>query len=294
MSDRVRMTVSGERDIRQTIERAVQDMPALPDVISKILQETEREYASSNDLEKLLGSDPALAAKTLRVVNSAYYGLPQQVSCLSQAVVILGLQQIRNLVLSISALSIMKAKTARQREIQRQIWTHSFATASGANIVAKKKRLEPGDCELVFVGGLLHDLGKLFLFSNFTDTYQEVLHYAETKGVSVCEAEDLLLGINHAELGKELGRFWNFPERVVELIGPHYGPFEGEPQPMIFCIHVADCLSANLYTEGKKQRLIDVDVEEWLGCNEAEVRWLSDQIAIKVAAANEFFGLIAA
>ena len=288
------MTGLGERSIRQTIERAIQDMPALPDVISKILQETEREYASSNDLEKLLGSDPALAAKTLRVVNSAYYGLPQQVSCLSQAVVILGLQQIRNLVLSISALSIMKARTARQREIQRAIWTHSFATASGANIIAKKKRLEPADCDLVFIGGLLHEVGKLFLFSNFTDTYQEVLHYAETKGVPEAEAEQLLLGVTHRELGKELGSFWNFPEKVVELIGPHEGPFEDEAQPKIFSIHIADRLAYNLFDDHKKKKLLDVYAEEWLGCNETEMRWLSEQISLKVTAANEFFGLIAA
>src|SRR5215207_6784467 len=98
----------GNTFVRTSIEKSVQDLPALPTVVMRILKETESTDTCAQTIERMLGSEQALASKVLRVVNSAYYGLSGQVTSLSQAVMILGMPQVRNLVLSVSAVSVMK------------------------------------------------------------------------------------------------------------------------------------------------------------------------------------------
>src|ERR1700712_3732037 len=114
--------------VRRQIARALQDLPALPSVVGKVLSETENPNATAASIEKMISSDQVLASKVLRVVNSAYYGLSGQVTSLGQAIVILGMQQIRNLVLSVCALSQVKPTTPRQHEVLKQFWLHSFGT----------------------------------------------------------------------------------------------------------------------------------------------------------------------
>src|SRR5436190_6608594 len=116
--------------VKKSIEKSVQDLPALPSVVTRILRETESPDACAQNIERMISAEQALASKVLRVVNSAYYGLSGQVTSLSQAIVILGLQQVRNLVLSVSAISSIKPRTPRQQETMKMFWQHSFGTAA--------------------------------------------------------------------------------------------------------------------------------------------------------------------
>jgi HD-like signal output (HDOD) protein len=277
--------------LRGAIERALQDMPALPIVVSKVLEETQKEHVNYHDLEKLLASDQALSAKTLRVVNSAYYGLAGQVSSIGQAVVILGLQQIRNLVLSLSALSMVKTRTERQKQIVRTLWSHSFGTAAGAQAIGRRKRFDSAECELLFLGGLMHDIGKLFLYGNFTETYESLVEMAKKDGTSLTELEGGYLGMSHPEVGRMLAERWRFPEALAELIGSHEGPFNEHTKPAQMVVHCADRLSpAGL----EPPEPLDPFAAEWLGLPEAELEVLRSMIAGKVQAAEDFLGLVAA
>lgn len=285
---------AGKLSCKQYVDKALRDLPALPAVVTRLLEVTSRDETTSSEIEELIGSDQAISTKLLRVVNSSYFGLPRQVSSIGQAVVILGFQQVRNLVLSVSALSVFTARTPRAREIQRTCWEHAFGAASAAQEVARLKRLDQRDQETAFLGGLLHDVGKLFLFSTFTANYQVVLANAEKKKQNIAVVERPVFGYDHAEIGQRLALAWNFPEQLVILIGRHEGGFGGEPFPLLYCVHAADRL-ANAVQAGESDwpdGTIDPAVMAWLGFDGATSEKLKAMMAIKVQEASETIGLL--
>jgi HD-like signal output (HDOD) protein len=285
---------AGKLSCKNYVDKALRDLPPLPAVVSRLLDLTSKDDTTSTEVEEIISSDQAISAKLLRVVNSSYFGLPRQVSSISQAVVILGFQQVRNLVLSVSALGIFTARTPRAREIQRECWEHAFGAASGAQTIARLKRLEPRDQETVFLGGLLHDVGKLFLFSTFTSNYQMVLADAEKRGKNVVELEKPMFGSDHAEIGQRLAVAWNFPEQLIMLIGRHEGNFDGAPFPMLYCVHAADRLANAVMAQGREwpDGTIDPLVNDWLGFTEDEYADLRSQIEIKLQDASETIGMM--
>lgn len=282
--------------VKKSIEKALQDLPALPNVVARVLRETESPDANAATVERMISADQALASKVLRVVNSAYYGLSGQVTSLSQAIVILGMHQVRNLVLSVSAISMMRPKTPRQHEVLRRFWLHSFGTAAAASLICQKKRIPPKDAEMVFVGGLLHDIGRLFLFSNFTQTYDQVIKFAEEKGLSIEEAEVRLLGMGHGEIGEEMAKFWKLPPALVQLIARHEGPFGPGDDPMILALHCSDMMTKNLYfdQEFAVPTTLDPVAEQWLGFTEDDYAKALRETEAKVEEASNLFGMMAA
>lgn len=282
--------------VRLSIEKSLRDLPALPGIVARVLKETENQDVSAHSIERLLSSDQALASKVLRVVNSAYYGLSGQITSLSQAIMILGMPQVRNLVLSVSAISTMKPKTPRQQETLKLFWLHAFGTAAATQLIAQQKRMKVNDMETLFLGGLLHDIGRLFLYSMFTQTYDQVLKYAEDKQISATEAEEKLLGLNHSQIGAAMAVAWKLPASLTDLIARHEGPFEADDDPTLFAVHAGDVLTGHLYysTENIVQLPIDPIAQEWLGFDEEEFAELKQQTERKIEEASALFGLLAA
>ncbi|MBX3118888.1 MAG: HDOD domain-containing protein [Fimbriimonadaceae bacterium] len=280
--------------VKRYIMQAVQDLPPLPAMITKILEETQKEDVSASTLEKLLSSDQALAVKTLRVVNSAYYGLEGQVSSLSQAVVILGIQQLRNLVLSVSAIGMLNAKNPRQQQLQREFWLHSIATASTAQVIAQKKRFSAATSELIFVGGLLHDLGRLFLYTNFTDQYQNAEKEAQKTGLSLIAQEEASLGVTHTDIGLALGSLWKFPKELVMYMSEHEGPFDANSDSGVMAVHVSDKLAQRVMKGGAINAEIDGYVDNWLGFDEAEIQAIEETIGQRMSNFQEMYQMMAA
>ncbi len=282
--------------VRLSIEKSLRDLPALPDIVARVLKETESPDASAQSVEKLLSSDQALASKVLRVVNSAFYGLSGQITSLSQAIMILGMPQVRNLVLSVSAISAMKPKTARQQETLKFFWLHAFGTAAATQIIANQKKMRVNDTEALFLGGLLHDIGRLFLYSMFTQTYDQVLKYAEDKKVSALEAEDKLLGLNHSQIGATMATMWKLPESLIELIAKHEGPFVTIDEPTLFAVHAGDNMTQHLYFGSDSTMMTPMDpiALEWLDMDESELEDLRTKTMRKVDEASALFGLLTA
>lgn len=291
------MTLSVDnRFLRKTIERALKDLPALPAAVAKILSEIEDPNVSAAKLEKLISTDQGLSARVLRVVNSAYYGLSGQVSSLSQAVVILGMQQVRNLVLSVGAISNLHPRTARQRETMRQFWQHSFGTAAATEIILNFKGAPQRDVETAFVGGLLHDIGRLFLFVNFTEIYDDLIRYAAEKGIPLEEAELAFMGLTHGQVGAEMARAWKLPESIVDLIANHEGPFTEDSSALEMAVHIGDWLTKRTYypEEMVQQFQPDPAAFDWLQMTEAELKGLEEATLERIRDAESLLGLEAA
>jgi len=283
--------------VKKSIERSVQDLPALPTIVARILKETESPDACAQTIERMIGSEQALASKVLRVVNSAYYGLSGQVTSLQQAIVILGMQQVRNLVLSVSAISSIKPRTPRQHETMKQFWLHSFGTAAATQIIAKRKNFRVHDMETAFVGGLLHDIGRLFLFCNFTQTYDQVIKYAEQKKLPVESAELKLLGLCHSEVGSQMATQWKLPANLVKMIAAHEGPFvEEDSDPMIYALTIADWITKDLYfpPEMVECSMPPEFVFTWLNFSPEDLDSLKEETSERIEDAQQLFGLLAA
>lgn len=268
---------------RRSIFKSLGDLPPLPAVASKVIVEAESPDASPASMEAIIHSDPAIAAKALKVVNSAYYGLPGQVSSLTQACMLLGVQQIRNIVLGMCAMNALTAGQMNTAGIT-QFWLHSFATAHGSRLIGLQKKVRPVNLDLLFVAGLLHDLGKLFLFTKFSEFYAQVLEqWAENPGpIHVIEQE--LLGVTHDVIGGEITEIWGLPSALSELIAKHEGPFDASSPELCFPIHIGDELSKYLYEQDAYARapLFDPVAEEWLGYSDAQKQELAAAIQAQV------------
>lgn len=280
--------------LRRYIDKAMVDLPALPNVVMQVIQATERETISTSEIEKLLASDPAITAKLLKVVNSAYFGLPRQIVNVNQTIAILGLLQVRNLVMSIGVLNVLNSPTPRIVEIQKQFWQHSFASASCAEQLAKTRSKPRKDVETYFVGALLHDVGRLFLFTLFNLPYQEVLKESLKKEEPLDEVERRVLGTTHAELGAALAEKWNLPPVLVEMIRCHDAPPEGVVDDSILCVHVADAIANELApaeTAGIASGIHPTAMTQ-LGITESELEQLRETTAAQLAKAQDLLGVL--
>lgn len=282
--------------VKETVSKATQELPPLPNVLVKILQLTESSDSGSvSEIEQLIRSDQAISSKLLRVVNSAYFGLSGQVASVSQAIVVLGYQQVRNLVLSVSMMSSFSAVNSKAKDAQQRLWESAFATASVAQLIARKKRFDARDQELVFVGGLLQNIGGLFMLSTLSRPYLSVLEEAFNTGSYLADIENVRLGINHAEVGRDLFTRWKLPEPLVLLVARHEGPFAGEVIPTLAAVHIGERMG-DLVLSGKPITLAELKLDDahaaWLNFSDEEFLCIEEEARIKIDAALDLIGAL--
>lgn len=196
-------------------------LPTLAPVASKLVEISAREETTIADIANLVSKDISLSAKVLKVVNSAFYSFPQKISTIQQAVSILGINAVRNLVFSFSFLSIEPDGKADAFDY-RNFWTHSLAGGVSARLIAA--RIRDKDLEEFFIVGLLQNAGQLFLARAFPEGYAAVLAKVEESGCSVNEAEEAILGAEHSLVGSEVFKAWRFPEGIWRPIRFHHQP----------------------------------------------------------------------
>lgn len=281
--------------LRRYIEKAMVDLPALPHVVMQVVQATERDTVTTTELESLLSTDAAITTKLLKVVNSAYFGLPRQVTNINQTIAILGYHQVRNLVMSIGVLNVLNSPSPRIAEVQKAFWANSFAAASAAEMVAKHKRFSRHQSESIFVGGLLHDVGRLFLLSLFNLPYLEVIKESIAREEPLSQVEARVLGVTHAELGGALAEKWNFPETLVSMIRWHEAPSMLTPEdPQVSCVHVADWLAntlSNIEFTGTLPGL-DPQAATWLEMDENGLKEMAESCRNQVKLAGDLLGVM--
>lgn len=270
------------------------DLPALPNVVVSVLEATEREGVTTTELENTLASDQAILTKLLKVVNSAYFGLPRRISSVSQAITILGLHQVRNLVLSIGVVSALSSNSPRVIESQKRFWVHSLATATLAQSIARRKKMSMVEQELCFVGGMLHGVGRLFLFTLFSLPYQEVVKESKRTETLLSQCEQKSLGTTSSELGAELAERWNFPEELVELIRAH-DQVDEESKATAYSVHIASRLATKIVgADGASvEEEVDPVANEWWDVSQEEYVQMEAEVNQRLETANEIFNMAA-
>lgn len=270
------------------------DLPALPTVVMQVVQATEKDTATTTEIENLLSADAAITTKLLKVVNSAYFGLPRQIVNVNQTIAILGMHQVRNLVMSIGVLNALSSPSPRIVEVQKAFWQHSFASASCAESIARSKGMPKKDMETIFIGGLLHDVGRLFLFTLFNLPYQEVLKESATRGEALSSVEQRILGVTHAELGGILAEKWNFPDGLIQMIRHHDPLPEGTVSGEIYCSHIADSVANQLAPTEivGSSGPVDARALAWLGYTDEQWGQLQERTAQQVELAKDMLGVL--
>lgn len=222
------------QELRSQIER-IDTLPTIPGVLRKLLAVIERPRISISEIGSFIANDPVLTSRVLKVVNSPIYGFPGRISSLNQALILLGLNVVRGMLLGVSVFEAMQKTMVG-------LWEHSLGCAIASRIIAK--RLGVKEPEEVSVAALLHDIGKVVLGLKFPEEYRQIMADAENEGTFIFEAEKKLLNINHADAGGWIAKKWNFPVNLVEPIEYHHKPHLSRTVPLQTAIvHFADVLT---------------------------------------------------
>lgn len=219
-------------------------------VIQKVTQELNNPHSSSKSIEKVISVDQALSARVLRMANSAFYGYGGKISTIAQAIVILGLNTLKALLLAAAANRMMNQELKGYGLKEGEFWEHCVLTAVAARELSQ--RLKYKNHEEVFSSGILHDLGKIFMDTYFHDHRSAVYGLMQDHGLRLDEAEMQVLGVHHGIVGQRIARSWNFPQAFQDVMAHHHNP-KLSPQYNQACAII--CLSSSMAWQKKHESL---------------------------------------
>jgi putative nucleotidyltransferase with HDIG domain len=253
----------------------MRDLPVLPAAVLELLRLVRRDDIDTTSLAAKISYDPGLTAKTLRLANSSFYGVPRHVTSVSDATVVLGLRTVRTLVTAAALAGSFKAPACQGFDFPG-FWQHALSAAVSAKLVAATIGF---DGETAFTAALLHDVGQLVLATSFPAQFAQVLAQRSASEIEARDAERARLGIDHATLGALLAERWHFPREIVEAISHHHAPPKiDNAAKLVHIVYVAGTL-AHLLGLGERsaQAMPDECNEIWTGMDLPTSLW--DEIA---------------
>jgi putative nucleotidyltransferase with HDIG domain len=219
----------------QFIAAKTGDLPPIPATALKALQMMGNPDVSVRDLQQVISEDQALAAKILRIVNSAMYCLSRDVSTVSHAIALLGLETVRSIVMAASVQHLLQSGRIPTKDLGTKLtWDHSWGAALCARFLARRTRY--ASPEEAFLSGLMHDIGKPVLLGNLQNRYTSIIADVYGGQLTFHEAEMQALGFSHAQVGALLAEKWNFPRQLSEAIGYHHNPLAAPAFKHLACI----------------------------------------------------------
>ena len=229
-------------ELAEKLAKAIDTMPGFPRSVQRILMMTRNMDCSPKELIHVIEQDPLMMVKVLKVVNSAYYSMPTQVTSIGHAVVYLGLNTIKNIALGIATIGVLPSIHIGGFDSQQYL-LHSLATAGIAKKLAQRvDDADPMDC---FVAGLLHDFGKVVFAKSMPQEFRKALEYSQWHGTSLHHALRTAVGVDHAVVGAMLAEKWHFAPRLVDTIRNQNGD-QLLDSGMVACVFAANQISKKL------------------------------------------------
>lgn len=222
------------------IAAVVSSLPALPAVVNQLFKALDDDDVNAEKMSGIIGSDQVLAAKTLRLANSSFYGMRREICTIHESLAIIGFNGIRNLVAAIAVTGQFRAAPGLRADVGR-FWHHAITVALGARALAGLK--DSCNEDDAFMAGLLHDIGKLVLLIYMPERYRDIMAASDAHAIPLVAAEMKALGTDHAVIGATLARKWNFPSHIVDAIQAHHAPPPHAPDHLATLIRAADLMA---------------------------------------------------
>lgn len=239
------------QQVATTIVDGMSHMATLPEVTLNIIEIVEDPTSSASDLHQIVATDPALSARVLKVVNSAFYGLPRQIGSINRAISLLGLNAVKNIAVAASLGKIFRGGTGCASFEARELWSHSVATAATACLIARE--IDSGSSDEAFLAGLLHDIGFMVALQYDRARFAEAFSSLDVDDSGAPRNELLLqerqvFGVDHQDLGAVLCEKWKFPRTLVAAAAHHHDPTDltGDESSIPWIVHVADRYAGSL------------------------------------------------
>jgi putative nucleotidyltransferase with HDIG domain len=228
--------------------RGLSKLSTLPQVALDLISLLENQRASVADLAQLISTDQVLTARVLKLANSSNFGFKGQISTLNLALVVVGFNSLKNLILSISATDLLSQVRDFHSVTAEKFFVHGLIVGTGARVLAEKVAYPvPGEA---FIAGLLHDIGYQIFNQIYPDQFDELYSYAEQKKLPLYLAEKKLFNFDHSELGTWLAEGWNLPSKLVHTIRYHHHPEKAKKyNDLVKIIHVADLVGSTIQEE---------------------------------------------
>lgn len=201
----------------------VSKMPSLSPTVGKIVALANDMNSSARDLVQVIKVDPVLMAKVLKLINSTYFGMPREITSINRAVLLLGINTVKNLALSTAVVGSVSKRKETPFDL-RQVWEHALGVAVASKLLAKKRGIDIKHLEEFFIAGLLHDIGQILLISYVPKAYQRVVSLSDENLTTVSEEEVKVFGCDHARLGALVADKWALGPNLIASIKHHHEP----------------------------------------------------------------------
>jgi HD-like signal output (HDOD) protein len=243
--------LTAQKQIVTDAIKEISHIATLPEITVKIIELVEDPTSTAQDLNNVISNDPALCSRILKVVNSSFYGLPGQIGSINRAIVLLGLNAVKNIAISASMAKLFRGGQLCDKFSARDLWMHAIATGAASKLIADKLKMGVGD--EAFLAGLTHDIGMMVEMQYDRLKLIEVVEQISVDANGnpnrdMREVEREVFGADHQAFGKALCERWKFPEAFAQVTGHHHTPLElpTGARSMASLVYVADRLASSL------------------------------------------------
>jgi putative nucleotidyltransferase with HDIG domain len=235
-----------DEDLDKKVKEYINSMPSLPTSVTKILEICNNIQTSPADLNHVISLDPVLVGRILKLINTAYYGLGQPVTSLVRAIIMLGINTVKNLVLSTAVIGQLSEKKALQGLDMEGFWRHSLCVGVSAKLLAKKRGKDSKFIEEYFTAGLLHDIGKIPLNAILSKKYMLTVSNADRKRIPLHQAEKNALGLDHCDTGAMISAAWKLDGAIGDAIIHHHNceEYTDEFKDVLYTVAAANRFSS--------------------------------------------------
>jgi HD-like signal output (HDOD) protein len=232
-------------EVIKAIKKYIKDMPSFSITVAKVLDVCNNPQSSPSDLNRVISLDPVLAVRVLGLINSTHDGLTRPVTNLVRAIIMLGINTVKNMALSTAILVKLAADNPPGLSMD-EFWRHCICTGIAAKLIAKKRHVTDSQVEECFTAGLLHDIGKIPASAVKTDKYREAVEFAERERADLCRAEEHILGFDHCAAGKIIADAWRLEGAVGDVIRYHHccSKYKGPYRDILYTVALANRFSS--------------------------------------------------